>query len=264
MGEGLSAVEAASKSDRAARATRLEGFFEWPILVAALLVIPVIVIEHASVSGGWKLFGSVLNWAVWLAFAVELVVLLAVVPRKGMWLREHPLEVAVVLLTPPFLPASLGALRLFRLLRLLRLGILVKELRRLLTPSGVRFAAVIAGASALGGGAVFADVEKGYSMWDGVWWAVTTMATVGYGDLSPKTVAGRLVAVVLMVIGIGFFALLTGAIAQRFLSAEVTELEANEEEHARTETAAREQILAEIRALANRLQQLERTVTELL
>jgi hypothetical protein len=44
------------------------------------------------------------------------------------------------------------------------LAIFVKELRRLLTPSGVRFAAVIAGAAALGGGAVFADAEKGYSM----------------------------------------------------------------------------------------------------
>jgi voltage-gated potassium channel len=101
-------------------------------------------------------------------------------------------------------------------------------------------------------------------MWDGIWWAVTTMATVGYGDLSPKTVVRRLVAIALMVIGIGLFALLTGSIAQRFLAVGVSELEASEDQHARAESLGREQVLAEIRDLAARLQQLERTVSELL
>ena len=44
--------------------------------------------------------------------------MLAVVPDRGRWLRDHPLEVAIVVLTPPFLPASLQAARAFRLLRL--------------------------------------------------------------------------------------------------------------------------------------------------
>jgi voltage-gated potassium channel len=244
-------------------AARLERRFEWPILVAALLVIPVIVLERNNVSHGWRTVGSVLNWIVWLAFAVEFMTLLAVHPRRLAWVRAHPLEAAVVVLTPPFLPAGLGALRLFRLLRLLRLGIFVRELRRLLSPSGVRFAAVIAGAAAIGGGAVFADVEKNRTFGDGLWWAMTTMATVGYGDFAPVTVTGRIVAVCLMVIGIGFFALLTGSIAQTFLAGEVDELEASEEAHERREAAGREEVLAEIRALAERLQRLERSVSEM-
>jgi voltage-gated potassium channel len=245
------------------RAERLERRFEWPILVAALLVIPVIFLERDRVSHGWKTFGSVLNWLVWLAFAVEFVTMLAVHPRRAAWLRAHPLEAAVVVLTPPFLPAGLGALRLFRLLRLLRLGIFVKELRRLFTPDGVRFAAVVALAAAFGGGAIFADVEKNRTFGDGIWWAVTTMSTVGYGDFAPATVTGRIVAVCLMVIGIGFFALMTGAIAQRFLLVEVDELEAREEAHERREVAGREEVLAEIRSLSERLQQLEQSVSEM-
>jgi voltage-gated potassium channel len=43
----------------------------------------------------------VLNWAIWLAFLTELVVMLAVVPNRRAWLRGHPVEVIVVLLTPP-------------------------------------------------------------------------------------------------------------------------------------------------------------------
>jgi len=66
--------------------------------------------------------------------------MLAVVPDRGRWLRAHPLEVAIVVLTPP-LPASLQALRVFRLLRLLRLIAVVRYARRLFTLDGLRYAA---------------------------------------------------------------------------------------------------------------------------
>jgi voltage-gated potassium channel Kch len=53
--------------------------------------------------------------------------------------------------------------------------------------------------------------------WDGVWWAVTTATTVGYGDLKPQTNGGRVIAMLVMIVGIGFVALLTAAAADRFL-----------------------------------------------
>jgi voltage-gated potassium channel len=233
------------------------------MLVAALLVIPVLVIDQSSLTHGWKTLGAVLNWVVWAAFAAELAVMLVLSRNRLNWLRTHPLEAAVVLLTPPFLPAGLGALRLFRLLRLLRLAVFVKEARRLLTPSGLRFASVLAAASALAGGAIFANVERGHTMWDGVWWALTTMSTVGYGDLAPKTVIGRMVALALMFVGVGFFALITGAIAQRFLAVEVDELGATERELILTEAASRDEVVRELRELAARLQRLEQAVRRL-
>lgn len=52
---------------------------------------------------------------------------------------------------------------------------------------------------------------------DAVWWAVVTIATVGYGEYYPVTVAGRLIAIFMMISGIGIFAVLVSSIAQRRL-----------------------------------------------
>lgn len=74
----------------------------------------------------------------------------------------------------------------------------------------------------LGGGAAYASVEKAQNLsaWDGVWWAIVTVTTVGYGDTYPQTDAGRIIAIVVMLVGIGFVAILTAAGAERFTRAQ--------------------------------------------
>jgi voltage-gated potassium channel len=235
------------------RSRRFAKRFEVPILVAALLVIPVIVIEESNVSDTWKTVGGILNWAIWMTFALELVVMLAVVPSKWRWVRENPLEVAIVLFTPPFLPASLQALRVFRLLRLARLFRLAPLARRLFSLEGLRYVALIALLTVLGGGAAFGAVEKHATTWDGVWWAISTMTTVGYGDVLPHTDLGRVLAIAIMLVGIGFIAIITGAVAERFLATEVEEVEVAVEQAEATEV----EVLAELREVRNRLDRLE-------
>ncbi len=233
--------------------------FEIPVIVAALLVIPVIAIEQSSVGGSWKTAAAITNWITWIVFAAELAAMLAVVPDRRRWLRDNPLEVAIVVLTPPVLPTSLQALRAFRLLRLLRLLRVAKIARRSFTVQGVRYSALLAVLTALGGGAAFSAVEEGNSTWDGVWWALTTMTTVGYGDLLPQTDTGRVLGIFVMLVGIGFIALITGAIAQRFLAGEVEEIEGEIAE----ELEATEAILRELRAVRDRLSELETRVQRL-
>jgi voltage-gated potassium channel len=53
---------------------------------------------------------------------------------------------------------------------------------------------------------------------DAIWWSFVTTTTVGYGDISPTTVHGRIIASILMLVGIGFVGMLTGTIATFFLS----------------------------------------------
>ena len=56
------------------------------------------------------------------------------------------------------------------------------------------------------------------SPFDALWWGVTTLTTVGYGDLYPKTAEGRLAAMVLMLLGIGLFSAITASITSYFIS----------------------------------------------
>jgi voltage-gated potassium channel len=225
------------------------------MLVAALLVVPVMVIEQSDRGAEWRTLAGVLNWAIWVAFAVELVVMLAVVRDRRSWLRSHPLEVAIVLLTPPFLPASLQALRVFRLLRVLRLLRVAKVARRLFSLDGLRWAALLAALTALAGGAAYAYAESEASTWDGVWWAVSTMTTVGYGDQYPTTGLGRVLGIALMLVGIGFLAVLTGAVAERFLT---TRIEESQEDVVEEMERAEADVIAELREITDRLHALER------
>jgi voltage-gated potassium channel len=205
------------------RARQMEKRLEVPLLFAALLTIPVIAIELSSTGPTVQLIGDILNWATWLAFVAEIVIMLRVVDDKKRWLRDHPLDLAIVLLTPPVLPAALQSARIFRLLTVLRLFRAATLARTLLTTEGVKDAAVLALLTILGGGVAFAAAERGHhtpelDAWDGVWWAMTTVTTVGYGEPSINTDAGRVIAVVVMAIGIGFVAIITAAAAERFMA----------------------------------------------
>jgi voltage-gated potassium channel len=231
---------------RQVRADKVQERFEWPVVIAAMLTIPILVIQESDLAAPWPQVAEVLNWVTWATFLVEAVVMLALVPNRRQWFLHHLIDVAVVVITPPFAPAGWQTGRLFRLVRLLRL-VRVLALRRLLSLEGMRYAAMVALATVIVGGVVFASVEEshGVSTWDGVWWAVTTVTTVGYGEIKVLSTAGRIIGITIMFVGIGFVALLTAFIADRFIYAQV---EAERKE---------DQILAELRAIRARLDALD-------
>jgi len=81
-----------------------------------------------------------------------------------------------------------------------------------------------AGLIGLGGLAIWAVEPDMGSFGDGLWWSVVTTTTVGYGDISPATGLGRLVAAVLMIVGIGTIGMITGSIATFFIGEHRQEL----------------------------------------
>jgi voltage-gated potassium channel len=205
--------------------------FEPLVLAATLTLIPVLIIETEAKSDFWQDFAFAANWVIWAVFVAELVFIFTVAPRKGAALRAHWLDELVVVVTAPLFGkflASLRLVRLARLLRLLRLGaILSRTLQReraLSSEEIFRFVALLTLFIVVIAGAAEATVDRKEfpSFWRGIWWAVVTVTTVGYGDITPKTVQGRIVAVVVMLFGIGFLSVLTATIASRFVQTDTS------------------------------------------
>src|SRR5918998_1365198 len=213
QGEPAAETQATLRAERAARRLRA------PLIVAALLAIPTIIVQESNFGESWGILATVLDWCIWATFATNLAIMLAIVPDRRRWLIDNPLDVLIVVITPPFLPATMKLARVPPIVRLVWLVVVANRLRNVFSLQGLRYAALIVFTIVVGGGVVFVAVEPGQhlSTWEGLWWAAETVTTVAYGDIYPTTAPGRIVATVVMTAGIGFVALLTGALAQRFL-----------------------------------------------
>jgi voltage-gated potassium channel len=209
---------------------RLARIFEPLVAGAAAATLPLLLLETRYNDSPVL---NVFDWALWAVFTVEFVVLLATAPSRVRYLRSSWLSLAVVVLTFPLLPSLLSALRLARLarmtsvLRVARVGLVsargAKALRAILGRAGFVYVLGLTGIVVVVGGWLMSVLEpetvKG-DLWSGVWWATVTASTVGYGDISPATGPGRIIAVLLMVAGIGLFGTLAASITAYFVGQE--------------------------------------------
>lgn len=186
------------------------------LLATAFLIAYAWPVLDPRIDPEWRRFLTTVSWTVWVAFAVDFVIRLYLASDRGEYAWRHWYDVALI------------ALPALRPLRLLRLVAFVRILDRSASNTFAGRALVYvagAAAAAVGMGALAVlDAERGaadaniVTFGDALWWACTTVTTVGYGDRYPVTTEGRAVAVVLMVIGIGVVGAVTAAVAAAILA----------------------------------------------
>jgi voltage-gated potassium channel len=207
---------------------RFSRAVDGPMMVLALAMIPLIIVPLVvDLSPSVDRALLAIDYLVWAAFAVEYVVKLCLAPNRWRFVKANIPDLVIVVV-PMLRP--LRVLRATRLLRLLRLARLVAfaveglhEAHGILRRRGLSWVLLVALGLNLVAAALVLTFERDMpngnigSYPDALWWAVTTITTVGYGDRFPLSPAGRGVAVVLMVSGIAMFGIITASIAAYFV-----------------------------------------------
>jgi voltage-gated potassium channel len=206
---------------------------DWPLVVLAAAVIPVVVLEDHAPSASVRAWATIANWIIWVAFLAEFLARWAVEQFRLRFLRRAWPGVLFLALTAPVTTEilrgalALRSLRALRALRLLRVGgvawLALRHLRDGLAERRFHYIGAVAGVVVLLGAAGLYMIEGDHnpavdSVGDALWWAIVTATTVGYGDISPSTLEGRAIAVVLMLVGIGVIGIFTASVASHMFA----------------------------------------------
>jgi voltage-gated potassium channel len=211
---------------------RFSAVVSGPMMVLTILWLPVLIVPLV-----WPVHGDVaetlaiIDYSVWALFAVEYAVKLWLAPTRWEFVKHHKLDLLIVAV-PFFRPLRVG--RVANLGRLGRVGVVMAEgLRRvkaMLTHKGLNYVLLVAGVVVVVCAALVTVAEHGahgatiHNFGQGIWWAMVTVTTVGYGDRYPVTPTGQGIAVVLMLVGIGLIGVLTATVASFFVEQKTDDL----------------------------------------
>jgi voltage-gated potassium channel Kch/Trk K+ transport system NAD-binding subunit len=213
------------------RSSALRWMDRWvdaPLLLLAASAVPLLIVETGNPTPGDHRVLTAVNWLVWAAFTLNFIVRLALAYDRREELRSLAWDVGIILLQPTLLFVDLGlesGATLLRLVvvggRVLSKGSVLRRASQLLSRHPLRVVAGVVPFLWLTSAALGLRLESGngsvQSIGDSLWWGAATLTTVGYGDVSPASAAGRAVAVGTMITGIGMFSVVTAKLAEALL-----------------------------------------------
>ena len=234
------------------RLAHWESATEWPLAALAVLFLGVYATEVLAVglSEGWHRTLRVADYVIWAIFVLEFLVRVTLAHARHRYVLRHLPDLAMLAL--PFLRA-LRVLRLIPLLRALNRWVADSLRGRVVVYGGITAVLLV-----FTGALAELDAERYHpgatitTFGTALWWACVTITTVGYGDYTPITAEGRLVAVGVMIGGV----MLVGAVTASFATWLIDRLRDEEEDEI-------EETQADLRAVHDQLIGVQAELAEL-
>ncbi|CYV33608.1 Kef-type K+ transporter NAD-binding component [Streptococcus suis] len=181
-------------------------------IVYVLLIVLELIDPGLANSSGY----NILDWLLWFTFVVDYILNLYFSEDRGEFIQGHVLElIAIIPFDSVFSFLRLGRLaRLFRLVKVARIFALSNRfwdtLNKLMHTNSLS-KVLLLNVSAVLTASVLLSAIEGKSFFDAVWWSIVTMTTVGYGDIVPQDTISKVIAILLMLVGISTFGMVTSS-----------------------------------------------------
>lgn len=196
----------------------------------SILAVTAVILALLDLTKGLLSWQIIIDNIILIIFVFDYFIRLFLSNNKKLFLKDNVLDLIAII---PF-NSIFRAFRIFKLGKLVRLIKLTKltklarffaylfrfldKIKSFVDTNGFKYMLLIT-AFFIGIGGVLIHYAEGMSISDGLWWAFVTATTVGYGDISPASPTGRLVAMALMLVGIGLIGSLTSTITSFFFNA---------------------------------------------
>lgn len=180
-----------------------------PMFVASVLYLLAFAapIMSTRIQEPYDAYLNIVQMILWSLFAADYCIRLYLAPRRLYFITHNLMNLAIVLLPAWRIVSFLAMIHLTTNRQYKRLSELAMKLFGYTAIFIIMFALAIYSVESSEPGAMIRDLPTAY------WWTFTTLATVGYGDVYPITGIGRVIAVVVMLYGVGLVAVATGALA---------------------------------------------------
>lgn len=180
-----------------------------PMFVASVLYLLAFAapIMSTRIQEPYDAYLNIVQMILWSLFAADYCIRLYLAPRRLYFITHNLMNLAIVLLPAWRIVSFLAMIHLTTNRQYKRLSELAMKLFGYTAIFIIMFALAIYSVESSEPGAMIRDLPTAY------WWTFTTLATVGYGDVYPITGIGRVIAVVVMLYGVGMVAVATGALA---------------------------------------------------
>ena len=245
---GLSGVA----TDETPAAQRWAHRFELPMILLAIWILIEWYMKEKGIYSA--MFGQISDWVIWLFFVLETVVLTSLVQNRSRYLRSNWMNLLIICTGLPLLWGGGTYAAVLRSLRLLLIFPLLLNatatVRKVLARNYLGSVLLVALAFTLMSGLLMAGIDPSIeNVWQGIWWAWVTVATVGYGDTVPQSAAGKMFGAVVILFGVGFFSLLTASFSAYFISRGEMEIEEEEIEE-----------INQLKGIEQRIETMEKTL----